>query len=53
MLTRYIEALSFAHYLGHASLVTFDEVQKTLLDANDVPVRAYFQRLLPPIMACY
>lgn len=36
-LQEYIEALSFAHYLGHASLVTFDQVQKTLVDADDVP----------------
>ncbi|KAL4068281.1 Translin [Scleroderma yunnanense] len=37
-LQEYIEALSFAYYLGHASLVTFDQVQKTLLDVNGVPL---------------
>ncbi|KAG6832248.1 hypothetical protein H0H92_004213 [Tricholoma furcatifolium] len=36
-LQEYIEALSFAHYLEHKSLITFDEVQKTLCDADGVP----------------
>jgi len=28
----YVEALSFAHYLEHGSLITFDAVQQTLMD---------------------
>ncbi|KAF9243875.1 Translin [Melanogaster broomeanus] len=41
-LQEYVEALSFAHYLGHGTLVTFTQVQSTLSDSNGVP---YF--LLP------
>jgi hypothetical protein len=33
-LQEYIEALSFAHYLDHGSLITFDAVQATLLDLD-------------------
>ncbi|KAG5648202.1 hypothetical protein DXG03_006157 [Asterophora parasitica] len=36
-LQEYIEALSFAHYLEHRSLITFDRVQQTLCDAEGVP----------------
>ncbi|KAF8845328.1 Translin [Paxillus ammoniavirescens] len=36
-LQEYIEALSFAHYLGHGTLVTFTQVQSTLSDNNGVP----------------
>ncbi|KAG6910594.1 hypothetical protein DXG01_009545 [Tephrocybe rancida] len=36
-LQEYIEALSFAHYLQHKSLISFDEVQKTLCDPDGVP----------------
>lgn len=36
-LQEYIEALSFAHYLEHGSLITFDQVQRTLCDADGVP----------------
>ncbi|KAF9472469.1 Translin [Pholiota conissans] len=35
-LQEYIEALSFAHYLDHGTLITFDEVQHTLMDAQGV-----------------
>ncbi|PPQ90409.1 hypothetical protein CVT25_014927 [Psilocybe cyanescens] len=35
-LQEYIEALSFAHYLDHGSLITFDEVQKTLMTPEGV-----------------
>ncbi|KAH9487108.1 Translin-associated protein X [Psilocybe cubensis] len=35
-LQEYIEALSFAHYLDHGTLITFDEVQKTLMTADGV-----------------
>jgi hypothetical protein len=38
-LQEYIEALSFAHYLEHGTLVTFEQVQKTLCDDDNVPVR--------------
>jgi predicted translin family RNA/ssDNA-binding protein len=38
-LQEYIEALSFTHYLEHGSLVSFEEVQRTLGDENGVPVR--------------
>jgi predicted translin family RNA/ssDNA-binding protein len=37
----YIEALSFAHYLEYKTLVTFDQVQRSLSDENGVPVRIY------------
>lgn len=37
-LQEYIEALSFAHYLDHGSLITFDEVQKTLMTPEGVEV---------------
>ncbi|GLB36427.1 putative translin [Lyophyllum shimeji] len=36
-LQEYTEALSFAHYLEHGSLITFDQVQRTLCDADGVP----------------
>ncbi|KAG5733059.1 Translin-associated protein X [Termitomyces sp. T112] len=36
-LQEYIEALSFAHYLEHRSLITFDQVQQTLSDSDGVP----------------
>jgi len=38
-LQEYIEALSFAHYLDHGTLITFDEVQRTLTDPQGVEVR--------------
>ncbi|KIM48372.1 hypothetical protein M413DRAFT_418938 [Hebeloma cylindrosporum] len=37
-LQEYIEALSFAHYLEHGSLITFEEVQRTLMDSQGVEV---------------
>ena len=38
-LQEYIEALSFAYYLEHRSLISYDEVQLTLSDEHGVPVR--------------
>ncbi|KAF8203232.1 Translin [Pholiota molesta] len=35
-LQEYIEALSFAHYLDHGTLITFDEVQHTLMDSQGI-----------------
>jgi len=35
-LQEYIEALSFAHYLEKGTLITFDEVQRTLMDPEGV-----------------
>ncbi|KAK2462048.1 hypothetical protein APHAL10511_006511 [Amanita phalloides] len=36
-LQEYTEALSFAHYLEHANLITFNQVQETLCDASGKP----------------
>ncbi|RDB28523.1 Translin-associated protein X [Hypsizygus marmoreus] len=36
-LQEYIEALSFAHYLEHGTLITFQQVQDTLCDPDGVP----------------
>ena len=38
-LQEYIEALSFAYFLEHGSLITFDQVQATLSDPDGIPVR--------------
>lgn len=38
-LQEYIEALSFAHYLTHDSLITWREVQDRLSDKSGSPVR--------------
>ncbi|KAJ3973172.1 Translin [Lentinula raphanica] len=38
-LQEYIEALSFAHYLEHANLISYDQVQATLCGADGI---AYF-----------
>lgn len=38
-LQEYIEALSFAHYLDHGTLITFEQVEETLRDSDGVPVR--------------
>ncbi|KAI1797631.1 Translin [Ganoderma leucocontextum] len=38
-LQEYIEALSFTHYLEHKSLISYEEVQSSLCDANGI---AYF-----------
>ena len=38
-LQEYIEALSFAHYLTHGSLITWREVQDRLSDESGTPVR--------------
>ena len=38
-LQEYIEALSFAHYLEHGTLIKLEQVQDTLRDADGVPVR--------------
>lgn len=40
-LQEYIEALSFTHYLETGTLVSFEEVQKTLSDEHGVAVRAH------------
>lgn len=37
-LQEYIEALGFAHYLEYGSLITFDQVQRTLADSQGVSV---------------
>ena len=37
-LQEYIEALSFAHYLDHGTLITFEEVQRSLMDPQGVEV---------------
>ena len=37
-LQEYIEALSFAHYLEHKSLISYDQVQRSLCDDDGVPV---------------
>ncbi|OBZ79725.1 Translin-associated protein X [Grifola frondosa] len=36
-LQEYIEALSFAHYLEHESLISYDEVQSSLCDTEGKP----------------
>jgi len=36
-LQEYIEALSFAYFLDHGSLITFDQVQATLSDPDGIP----------------
>lgn len=36
---RYIEALGFAHYLEHGTMVSYEEVQLSLSDENGIPVR--------------
>jgi len=40
-LQEYIEALSFAHYLTNASLVTWEQVQDRLSDKSGSPVRFF------------
>jgi len=35
--SRYIEALGFAHYLEHGTLVSYQEVQLSLSDENGIP----------------
>ncbi|KAI6136854.1 Translin [Pisolithus sp. B1] len=37
-LQEYVEATSFAWYLGHSTLVSFNQVQQELSDENGVPV---------------
>ena len=37
----YIEALSFAHYLSHGSLISWKEVQDHLSDESGSPVRFF------------
>ncbi|KAK0456355.1 Translin [Armillaria borealis] len=36
-LQEYIEALSFSHFLEHGTLITFDQVQRTLCDSEGAP----------------
>lgn len=38
-LQEYIEALSFAHYLTHGTLISWKEVQDRLSDESGIPVR--------------
>lgn len=37
-LQEYIEALSFAHYLEHENMITYDQVQGSLSDSEGAPV---------------
>ncbi|KAI8995376.1 Translin family-domain-containing protein [Trametes punicea] len=37
-LQEYIEALSFAHYLEHKSLISYEQVQSTLSDHQGIPL---------------
>lgn len=41
-LQEYIEAISFAHYLAHNSLITWRELQGRLSDESGTPVRLSF-----------
>jgi len=41
-LQEYIEAISFAHYLTHDSLITWKEIQDRLSDKSGSPVRFIF-----------
>ena len=45
-LQEYIEALSFAYFLDHGSLITFDQVQATLSDPDGIPVRLTYWCML-------
>jgi len=47
-LQEYIEALSFAHYLTHDSLITWKEIQDRLSDEAGIPVR-FLSFVLPHI----
>jgi hypothetical protein len=38
-LQEYIEALGFMHYLEHGTLITYDQAQSTLYDADGILVR--------------
>jgi hypothetical protein len=44
--SRYIEALSFAHYLERGTLVPYDEVQLSLSDENGIPVRMLVRTII-------
>lgn len=48
-LQEYIEALSFAHYLQHGTLIPYGEVQKSLSDESGSPVRSIPSTTLPSI----
>ena len=39
-LQEYIEALSFAHYLEHKSLISYEQVQQSLCDDEGSPVES-------------
>jgi hypothetical protein len=41
-LQEYIEALSLAHYLEHGTLITLEQVQRSLSDDDGIPVRFVF-----------
>lgn len=47
-LQEYIEALSFACFLDHGSLITFDQVQATLSDPEGIPVRYTYDNIQVP-----
>lgn len=52
-LQEYIEALSFAYFLDHGSLITFDQVQATLSDPEGIPVTSHliiYPKYLIPIL---
>ena len=42
-LQEYIEALSFAHYLEHQSLISYGQVQASLCDENGIQVSRFFR----------
>lgn len=46
-LQEYIEALSFAHYLEFRTLISYDEVQKTISDEDGKPVRFTIASAVP------
>ncbi len=43
-LQEYIEALSFAHYLEYKSLISYDQVQKSLSDDGAEPASIFIPR---------
>jgi len=50
-LQEYIEALSFAHYVEHGGLVSYEQVQANLCDDSSQPVgRAYMLPFAPALM---
>ena len=50
-LQEYIEALSFAHYVEHGGLVSYEQAQANLCDDSSQPVgRAYMPSFAPTLM---